>query len=306
CWGNNDHGQVGIGSSVPAVLVPTALAMNKIVAISSGLRHSCATAEDGDVKCWGSNYFDQLGCVTCSILERSPVAPYHLGNVSYLAAGQQNTCVVDPATDLLCWGDNEFHQSGGASAGAGETVFWPSYAFLSPFDRVSEVNKVMSGGTSTCYSMIGFGRDIYCFGSNTDGQLLADPLVYQSSFYPLRTALTASVVQNNIFDIQLGEKHGCLHSDMGVFCWGSNTFGQLGDGSVSSRHTAHQVSSLGSDSGVMRISCSNSNHCCALWKKGGSTGVKCWGNNSAHQVGVPRLADAFEVLPQNVNGFPPI
>lgn len=69
-----------------------------------------------------------------------------------------------------------------------------------------------------------------------------------------------------------------LASDGRVFCWGENAKGQLGDGTLVSRHTPAVVAGLG---GVVSIA-SEWNHTCALLKMGT---VRCWGDNSSGQLG---------------------
>ena len=62
-------------------------------------------------------------------------------------------------------------------------------------------------------------------------------------------------------------------------CWGSNSSGQLGDGTTTRRLTPTTVSGLGS--GVSAIS-AGQNHTCAVL---GTGAVRCWGLNSSGQLG---------------------
>jgi alpha-tubulin suppressor-like RCC1 family protein len=64
CWGANQFGQVGDGtsSSTNGVLTPTAvLGITNAVTVSVGGYVSCAPLTDGTLKCWGGNEVGQLG-----------------------------------------------------------------------------------------------------------------------------------------------------------------------------------------------------------------------------------------------------
>ncbi len=75
CWGRNDNGQLGIGTTsgpsgcsynggAPVACAPTPVAvpnLTGVVAIAAGDRHTCALLADSSVRCWGYNVFGQLG-----------------------------------------------------------------------------------------------------------------------------------------------------------------------------------------------------------------------------------------------------
>ena len=65
CWGNNDYGQIGVGTTAGAVSIPTLTspfgANRSAVAITAGSYHTCALLDDDDVMCWGSGGTGQLG-----------------------------------------------------------------------------------------------------------------------------------------------------------------------------------------------------------------------------------------------------
>jgi alpha-tubulin suppressor-like RCC1 family protein len=62
CWGANESGQLGNGSTASSV--PTAVAVSGSggsITLGAGLMHSCAVTATGTVLCWGANGQGQLG-----------------------------------------------------------------------------------------------------------------------------------------------------------------------------------------------------------------------------------------------------
>ena len=93
----------------------------------------------------------------------------------------------------------------------------------------------------------------------------------------LGTSTLAAATQTKL---SAGSSHTCsLDSVGGVSCWGANFFGQIGDGTTTSRLTPVPVSGL--SSGVTAVS-AGGRHSCALTTAGG---VRCWGENSFGQLG---------------------
>ena len=80
--------------------------------------------------------------------------------------------------------------------------------------------------------------------------------------------------------ISNGFDYSCTLVNSGaVKCWGTNDFGNLGDGTTTQRLTPVTVSGLGS--GVSALAAGNRNACAVL-----DTGaVRCWGRNDYGQIG---------------------
>ena len=62
CWGKNDYGQIGDGTKTTKSVPTNVLGLTSgVKSVSTGFLNSCAILSDGSVKCWGYNYFGQLG-----------------------------------------------------------------------------------------------------------------------------------------------------------------------------------------------------------------------------------------------------
>ena len=101
-----------------------------------------------------------------------------------------------------------------------------------------------------------------------------------------------------VSDVALGEEHGCAVSNAQLYCWGSNTFGQLGVEVAGASVTPRALSVEGSWRGVA----AGAFHSCALDDLGR---VACWGLNDRGQLGTgdreARSVPAFVDLPSRAS-----
>ncbi len=104
CWGHNDQGQVGDGTTTGSTTPkPVANLPGGVVAIAAGTRSTCATTTGGAF-CWGSNLHGLLGDgTTMPSLVRTKVSGIGV-DATAVAVGPTRACaIVDGA--LSCWGD---------------------------------------------------------------------------------------------------------------------------------------------------------------------------------------------------------
>ena len=77
CWGFNDEGQLGTGSSLIASfassphVVSDDLRFRELSTKAAG-RHVCGVTTVGDAYCWGENYFGQIGNGSTTFVARPP------------------------------------------------------------------------------------------------------------------------------------------------------------------------------------------------------------------------------------------
>jgi len=99
--------------------------------------------------------------------------------------------------------------------------------------------------------------------------------------YPLQTAVSFSFTTlNKVTKMALGDNHTCALKENGtITCWGSNGFGQLGNGTITD--SSSPVSVTGLTETVVDLA-AGGNHTCAVMTSGS---VKCWGAGVSGQIG---------------------
>jgi hypothetical protein len=112
CWGENEHGELGDGTTNATETPVAVLGIENAVQIAAGENHTCARIEDGTLRCWGFDHYGQLGDGEMSDEPVSrPVDVYGLEGVYDVALGGQTTCAC-ATTGVYCWGDNLHGQLG--------------------------------------------------------------------------------------------------------------------------------------------------------------------------------------------------
>jgi alpha-tubulin suppressor-like RCC1 family protein len=266
CWGNNYSGQLGDGSSSARLTAVDVSGLSSgVSAITSGGSHTCAITSGGGVKCWGANSSGQLGDNTNTDRWTAVDVSGLSSEVSAIAAGDRHTCALTTSGGVKCWGYNGYGQ-------LGDGTTWNRWTAADVSGLGSGVGAIAAGQTHTCALTTGGGAK--CWGSNLRGQL-GDGTANQ-----LLTPVDVNGLGSGVSAIAAGQTHTCaLTTGGGAKCWGSNFFGQLGDGTAMNRSTAVDVSGL--SSGVSAIA-AGIGHTCAVTT---GSGVKCWGDNFFGQLG---------------------
>jgi alpha-tubulin suppressor-like RCC1 family protein len=105
CWGDNLGGGLGNGETATSENTATeVLTLTDAVSVTVGRFHTCALRTTGDVSCWGSNVFGQLGLGDISAAI-TPTPTVGVGKAVQVEAGGANTCARTRVGTLLCWGD---------------------------------------------------------------------------------------------------------------------------------------------------------------------------------------------------------
>lgn len=233
--------------------------------ISSGYSHTCAVTTLGAAKCWGYNYFGQLGDGS-TINRNAPVSVSGLtSGVVHISVGELHTCAVTTSGAAKCWGYNRDGQLGDNSTN--DRAMPVAVSGLT-----SGVASISASNSHTC--AVTTAEGVKCWGSNYSGKL-------GDNSTTTRTAPVNVVgLTSGVASVHTGLNHTCAVKKSGaVMCWGLNSAGQLGDTTATNRWTPVIVSGL--TSGVASIAVGYG-HSCAVTTAGT---VKCWGVNSYGQLG---------------------
>lgn len=268
CWGGNASGQLGTnrsGASNGQAASPQTVVNlpGQVKAISAGKSHTCAViAGSGDVYCWGSNAYGELGIGTDEPLRLAPVRLSALTRPAIdVAAGETHTCVMEESGDVYCWGSNLYGQQG-----VSNSPVWVAGFVGNTVSILS--HRLASGSDHTC--ALGSDSNTHCWGSNRVGQLglgtmssIEPPtgLVPAKYFVGLAAGAgssaaldetgtvwtwgaiasgatpfsSATVLPGNLIatSLYLNQSNACAVAKSGaVWCWGANNLGQIGDGTT--------------------------------------------------------------------------
>jgi alpha-tubulin suppressor-like RCC1 family protein len=282
CWGQNEKGELGIGSTNAAYSATIVSNLPAVSEVSASYDHSCAreSSAPNRLRCWGRKGAGQLGGGSDEIFLAPTSVP--LGNMNsakQVAQGYQHGCVLLVDGSIRCWGDNTLGQVGDANSSA------PHYAPK----VVSGIGGAAAIATGSRHSCAIVGGAAMCWGSNFAGQLGVG-MIYTSS-----TPVEALSAQKSVKAIAGGSNHTCAIANDGTYCWGDNKYGQIGDPNDLSAHKApYKILAL-ANANVTAISAGDL-HTCAIV----DGGVKCWGNNIYGELGNPGGA-----VGQPVSAIPP-
>ncbi|HVH11805.1 MAG TPA: hypothetical protein VM759_02075, partial [Longimicrobium sp.] len=198
-------------------------ARDAFVTVSAGLGFSCGTTLDGAAYCWGDNSFGQLGTGGFDG-QTLPAAVAGLAPAWSASAGAAHACALSRSGRVYCWGDNSLGQLGdGTFNGSGTPVAVqaaPSVVFA----------QVSAGAIHGC--ALALDGSAWCWGDNSLGQLGNGTTM--GSAVPVRVQAPAGVRFVSVVTGD-GAAHTCgLATSGAAYCWGDNTYGQLGTGSTAS------------------------------------------------------------------------
>jgi alpha-tubulin suppressor-like RCC1 family protein len=276
CFGANVDGALGSGDRATHLTpVPVAAAVG-FDGLAAGENHVCGLEHgSGAVWCWGYNASGQLGLGDTASRDAPARLPQPAAAIA-LAAGYNHVCAIAADHTLWCWGDNTEGQLGQADLPGAPNA-------LSPV-RVggdSDWIGVAGGQGHTCG--VRAPSTMWCWGRNNQPELGAAPTVQQS-----RTPTQTGTFTDWTPAIDVGQDSSCgIRGDGTLWCWGDNTFGQLGAPPEGSPVAAPRQ--LGSQAEWVTISL-DAFSACGVRSDGG---LWCWGRNAEGQLGTGDNVDRY-------------
>jgi alpha-tubulin suppressor-like RCC1 family protein len=247
CWGSNAQSLLGNGTTGGESAVPVAVtnsASLNFVAVSVGFLHACALTGTGATHCWGSSTLFGNGATGPVITTPTQAA----GGAAFarIGAGNFYTCGLNSTGSAHCWGSTNISGEMGLGTFAAP-VLSPAavagglqFSSLDAFDKNSTIATTCAVTTSS---------EAWCWGSNQEGQLGA-PSAEVCTFQGLGNyACSSSPVRVgggvSFTSVAVGLNHVCAVSVASVaYCWGDNSGGQLGDGTMVDSPMPVEVSGL--------------------------------------------------------------
>ena len=258
--------------------------------IAGGHTHTCVVKNNQEIDCWGNNEDAKLGDDTTTnrgypshVIATDGDPASRFGDAIQVVAGRYHSCALKENGTVYCWGEQKYLGIDSAASGSKDH---PVPVTVSATENLSNITQIDIFDDHTC--AVNSSGNVYCWGEGNSGKLgngingddtLRATLVVDGN--NSTTALTG------ISKVSTGGKFTCaLKTDGGVLCWGSNEFGQLGNGNAGTIHdTNYPVAVIDSTdtaiSGISAIALGSS-HACALTNAGK---VLCWGSGSGGSLG---------------------
>jgi alpha-tubulin suppressor-like RCC1 family protein len=288
CWGLNTDGQFGNGTVVNSS-VPVSAMGSGIAGLFQGFGNTCA-ALAGAGACTGRGGEGQLLDGQLDAQSYVPVPTTALPAApSAFASAQHTTCAIVAGGDVYCAGDGTLGELGNGSTS--------SSAVPVKVDLGGAAAKVISGTWHHMCALTVAGA-VYCWGDDTSGQLGNGSFNDAGTATPVHVTLAAAASE-----IGAGDANTCAivgpDGNNSVWCWGDNSFGQLGNGGGGPSAVPVQVSGL---TGLANLAVGAEHACVGLSNAGG---IACWGKGGSGELGNNGNADSpTPVDVSNVGGAP--
>jgi len=211
------------------------------VEIAVGMRHSCVRRASGSVWCWGGNFYGELGTGT-SMPSLVPAPVLGLAGAAHLSGSSALTinrignlsefgynCVATSSGQVSCWGSDG---SGQIGDGLMDSAARPTPL---PIPTLTNATDLALGGAHACATLAASPRTL-CWGERL-GALGTYDLTPR--------AVPGAPAGARYRGLAVGVAVACVIDGTGqLYCWGSNSGGAVGDGTMIDREAATPVVGL--------------------------------------------------------------
>lgn len=294
CWGSNGSGQLGTGESdggagyeaTPRRVLGVSNAKALSATGDGTAGTTCVVSGAGEVVCFGSNAWGQLGRGAGSSSGPNP-DPAVVEGIQAKSVTLASTFALAIGADdrLWSWGANDAHQL--ARDVSAPDAGSPTEASVA--DRVAAPVRSCAGTSKTGFVVAPDGS-LLSWGGGTSEQLGRPTSL-------ARDPVPAAVALSDVSSVTTGALHACALSRGKVYCWGKNTHGQLGTGRKAEEIFPARVA-LPGDVYPVYVAAGGNNSCIIA----ANGDVYCWGANGDGQLGNASGLD--DAMPVRVDGIP--
>lgn len=246
CWGYDKYGAFGDGTTATTAAPHLVPQRAGATSLAGGVYHTCSIS-GGDVSCSGENVAGEVGDNSATT---RTTAVQVLAGASFVAGGEYTSCAIDTQQQLWCWGHNYF------------SIDATSQNKLTP-SRVTGIPTaiaVAAGRDHLC--AIAPDHTLTCRGGNALGQLgpgtlanIAGVSAHHNHTCVFDTAGAVScfgesygavpmavTLPRPTIQLSSGVYFDCaLTDDHAAYCWGDDSFGELGDSTPTSTRVTTPV-----------------------------------------------------------------
>ncbi|MFL5320739.1 MAG: EGF domain-containing protein [Myxococcaceae bacterium] len=225
---------------------------------------SCSILTGGSLWCLGRADQGRLGTSASS----RQYAPARVGTASdwtQVSSGYAHGCALKADHSVYCWGDNQFGEAG--IDPATNPAIGPHQVGAD-----NDWEKVSAGVDHTCATKS--NHTAWCWGLNSKGQLGA------GKPYGTISDVAVQVGTDNTWKVvSAGGLQSCgVKQDGSLWCWGSNTAGQMG---IGNNGTTQSNVALRVGTATWNTVSAGADFSCAI-KTDGT--LWCWGKNGSGQL----------------------
>lgn len=229
-WGSEGlyDGQLGTGKVTGRLKDPVQIGvLSDMRAVSSGSNHSAAIRSDGTLWAWGSNGHGQVGDGTNS--SRFAPVKIPLETVSQVSMGLYHSAAVTSDGSLWTWGTNSSGQLGNGTTDSSATPV-----------KIEGMNDVLTVAMGDYHSAaVKTDGSLWMWGRSLGGAL------GNGDKYGTKDVLSPIEVMQGVAAVSLGYNvSAAVKFDGTLWTWGSNAYGQLGDGTGKNRAEPGRVEGI--------------------------------------------------------------